>query len=406
MALDWKKIYDVLAVMIIVSVAMAYRRFDSLTNPQLWAEDGAVFLVQNSEQGLKTLLMPYAGYLHTVPRLIAAIFGFTGTSLVNIPFAYNVSAYLFALGVSAYLYFCARQLGIRHTILYASFFSILPIGAEMFMNITNTIWISALLLLNFLLVGHKFYEVPMFRVPTLFLLVIAGLTGPFSLILSPLVLIIIYLERRTIFRSVSLLPLIVILLCGLLQVLEIANGDGVSRAIPGEPEKYHVLRMIAYNMNVLSLQSMLQYPGWLEKGRTAINLVLFMAVAFCVIKAYRSIAIDRRYVLAIAPVLFFGSFLFAFWPMETVATVVSAPRYYFVPLVCIASIFLIAANGRSLRLEMSIYLVYLFMFSPYLKSRFSDKDWKGNVEKYNQGTIGAIPINPDGWIISPKKKTK
>ncbi len=49
------------------------RRPDALFSAQPWAEDGGVFLTQAISNSWGSLLIPYAGYLHTFPRLLAMI---------------------------------------------------------------------------------------------------------------------------------------------------------------------------------------------------------------------------------------------------------------------------------------------------------------------------------------------
>ncbi len=49
------------------AVVLGLRAAPRLAHPALWAEDGAVFLKDALEQGW-TPWLPYAGYLHVVPR--------------------------------------------------------------------------------------------------------------------------------------------------------------------------------------------------------------------------------------------------------------------------------------------------------------------------------------------------
>jgi hypothetical protein len=61
----------VIAVAVVALIAI--RKSDSLLNPQFWAEDGALFFIEVERYGgWGLLLRPYEGYLHFLPRLIAA----------------------------------------------------------------------------------------------------------------------------------------------------------------------------------------------------------------------------------------------------------------------------------------------------------------------------------------------
>lgn len=55
------------------AVALLLPRPAGWTGSYLFAEDGQVFLAQTLEGGFSTLLQPYAGYLHVVPRLISNV---------------------------------------------------------------------------------------------------------------------------------------------------------------------------------------------------------------------------------------------------------------------------------------------------------------------------------------------
>jgi hypothetical protein len=77
---------------------LALRRPDAFAHPQFWAEDG-YFFERNYTLGLKAIFLPYAGYLHLVPRLIAVF-----ASLLDplwIPAAYVGASLLLTLYVAA-----------------------------------------------------------------------------------------------------------------------------------------------------------------------------------------------------------------------------------------------------------------------------------------------------------------
>lgn len=66
-------------VVLIAATSTAWLRLPAVVRDVLWAEDGRNFLQDALTDGpLRALVIPYSGYLHTVPRLIA---GFTVTFL-------------------------------------------------------------------------------------------------------------------------------------------------------------------------------------------------------------------------------------------------------------------------------------------------------------------------------------
>ena len=71
----------VFTIFFIVLSVLLFRRYDAFVNPQLYAEDGAVFLQQFENSGISSLWQPYAGYLHTLLRLVAVLGGLLNIDL-------------------------------------------------------------------------------------------------------------------------------------------------------------------------------------------------------------------------------------------------------------------------------------------------------------------------------------
>src|SRR5262245_13404602 len=62
-----------LACVSTITTILYWRRPDAFYNPQLWAEDGSRFFSNPFFFGAQTLWMPFAGYYHTLARLVALI---------------------------------------------------------------------------------------------------------------------------------------------------------------------------------------------------------------------------------------------------------------------------------------------------------------------------------------------
>jgi hypothetical protein len=99
-----------LALSGLIFLLLVLRRPDAITNPQFWAEDGVIFFFgQITHTGLGALFVPYAGYLHIVPRLVAAfaaLFPGSSTPLIFNLFAFVIAAFccsLFSLNWYRYL---------------------------------------------------------------------------------------------------------------------------------------------------------------------------------------------------------------------------------------------------------------------------------------------------------------
>jgi len=155
----------------------------ALLVPQLYAEDGSIFLTQNDLVGLRALLEPYMGYLHTLPRLIAWLAA-RFLDPAAWPACYNTTAYLLWLAVVARTF--SPRLPLPPTLrpwLALAFF-LGPQTGEVLFCITNLQWLVA-----FLLVQQAFVAAPTTvfqRVSDFLVLLVLGLTGPFVLALGPL----------------------------------------------------------------------------------------------------------------------------------------------------------------------------------------------------------------------------
>lgn len=171
------------AVLVALAVALFLRKPYALLVPQLYAEDGTIFLAQNDLVGLRALLEPYMGYLHTLPRLIAWL----ASQLLDPawwPAFYNLTAFSIWLAVIARTFSPRLPLppALRPWLALAFFLG--PQTGEVLFSITNLQWVVA-----FLLVQQAFLAPPTTtaqRVSDLALLALLGLTGPFILALGPL----------------------------------------------------------------------------------------------------------------------------------------------------------------------------------------------------------------------------
>lgn len=213
--------------MLASAVLLALRKPWALHTPQFWAEDGAVFMVQDELHGLEAFLMPYNGYLHFLPRLAAWIASHT-VDVAWWPAVYNWIAYATVVALFARLASPRVELPAKPGLMLAF---VLVVGTgEPLINMTNLQWVTA-----FFLVLQLFTARPTRwtqRLGDLGLLVVIGLNGPFALVLAPL-----YLWRAWRGRHLDdYLALAAIALCAGIQ------GLLVSRAglrLEGGAEPFH-----------------------------------------------------------------------------------------------------------------------------------------------------------------------
>jgi len=159
----------------------------------LWAEDGTVFLNEAQEMGLAAIFHPYAGYLHFYPRIFSALS--QAFSLATQPIVLLIGwcvAYLIMM--YAVIRVAAKtNRSILATAVLVSLVSLQPNRLEVFFNITNSQWMIGAALFIFTLIESDGSERRK-QIKGMLLLPLA-LTGPFSLVLTPVLLLRLLLKK-------------------------------------------------------------------------------------------------------------------------------------------------------------------------------------------------------------------
>jgi hypothetical protein len=131
---------------------LVLRDIPRLWRPALFAEDGQIFLAQAHNCGLAAFLKPYAGYLHFIPRLVAALLApFPVTAA---PVLYAVAALVLHLAMLTPALSARLEWIIPGQMLRAVLFTLLCLMLplrEVLGNVTNLIWIIGVSLLLLML---------------------------------------------------------------------------------------------------------------------------------------------------------------------------------------------------------------------------------------------------------------
>jgi hypothetical protein len=86
---------------------VAWFRLPAVARDTFWAEDGRTFVSSAATDGPGALLAPYEGYLHTVPRLVAALVAMLPVPLWAV--ATTAGACAVAGGLAVVVFVCARD---------------------------------------------------------------------------------------------------------------------------------------------------------------------------------------------------------------------------------------------------------------------------------------------------------
>lgn len=387
---EWKQLVSVAFIALLIAFA---RMPDRLIHGFLWAEDGQIFLQQAYGLGVRSIVTPYAGYLHIIPRLIAFSFSlFPGPEHSPRPFAWASTLVLCA--TCAYLFSFARP---RMPAPAAWIFALTPIlvphNGEVWLTITNIQWVIAPALLV-LLWETVYVSAGWARTIAVILLT---LTGPFGLLYSPLVVIGLILARRFPRAIAAYFSAVAIqFICTLI------NQRG--NVAPGEA-KHTLLDYLHFPWKDQFLHHFaLDYltpVNWANRLGTHWEIV---AIACAAVLALCFVLAGNRLICCALAALAVG-----LWSIGVLRTGVwsfdltwygSGARYFFVPLIFMTWALLLSITTTPYPTVKYIASFFLVMVAINSASLFKSPIWPRPHIVYESGHPAALTIAPsDQWNI-------
>lgn len=168
-----------MALSVVVTAALyCSRSGDAILHPQFIAEDGAIFFQEAKLFGLETLVLPYSGYLHLIPRMVALVANlFTTAAAPTFYIAASVAIVIWSAATIA-------TANLSYAWLLAPLCMAAPGGEETFGTLTNVQWLTQAALL--LVITSSTPSKPSVRSNQIAFTVAASLSGPFSIFATPL----------------------------------------------------------------------------------------------------------------------------------------------------------------------------------------------------------------------------
>ncbi len=214
------------AIFSLVVAAIVSRRPDALLNPQFYAEDGLVWFSEAWNLGcFHSLALPEGGYLNTLPRLICGLALLV--PLKSAPLFLNwFGIVIQALPVNIMLTDrCSAWGPLSIRALQAASYVVLPNSSELDVTITNAHWHLALAACLLLFARPPTNRA--WQVADIVVLVLVGLTGPWSLVLTPLVLVFWWRRRQ----SYTLAAVALLAVCAVIQASELLLHAATERPV-------------------------------------------------------------------------------------------------------------------------------------------------------------------------------
>jgi hypothetical protein len=396
------------SLFLIFFIVIAFKSNDALTMPQFWAEDGTDFFVKQYGHGLPQIFVPYAGYLHAIPRLVAWLA--TIASPGRAPLIYNLAA--IAMGAASLAFITGRLRSALPIAVLLATFLILPTSGEIFGNLTNVQWF-----LQLALPVACFSAAPRLRgwrspARDLTLLLVA-LTGPFSLITALLVAglwVSSWLDRRFNigafdghlanwrFRR-SRRTIAIVTAGGLAQLVTLLTHP---MPLPGDTPPFALLKIGMFDLiplhlfgfdfltNGLYTALYLAIVGALIFGRGMSGehrLMILGLLMFALVGALSGMAktahLENYYNFSIAD-RYFHALRIVFW-WAVFAAIASTTTY--------------RRRDISTVVMLCIVIITLSNLSYMRRGPMQDFQWKAHARELKQPGSHSIPINPPGWSV-------
>jgi hypothetical protein len=379
-----------LLLLFAVAALLALRKPDALLNPQLWAEDGSVFLVEQEQLGAAAILQPYMGYLHLLPRLTA----WSAAQILDPawwPGWYNGIAFLVWCGV------LARTLSSRLPLPHRPWLALAVIAGpqtgEILGTITNAQWVTALLLVQqALLLRPKTIAQ---RAGDLLLVAGAGLTGPFVAILLPLLAWKWWRERD---RD----ALAALLVAGAAATWQLAHLLPASGAAGGPDDPLQALVIMTRRLLIWPFLGPGAAHGLPDAIIAGAGLAIGTAFLAWVLRPHPRREIRLR-LLGAAGLLLAAGVLRTrpdTWPQDDL---IFADRYFFLPRLLLVWLVILELDAVprlaawAARLGLAAYL--LLPVPRFILPAAPDYRWREHCAPIRAGTPARIPILPEDWIL-------
>jgi len=387
------------------------RRPDAILNPQFWAEDGAIWFANAYNiGGIHSLTIPIVGYFQTISRLVAAFaqtFPLSWTPLIFNIVAIIIQVLPVNLMVSSRFSILIPDL--RTRIFLSFLYLVLPNSWEIHANLTNAQWHLALL--AFMVIVSAPSDRTLWRCFDIGVVLMSGLSGPFSLFLTPIAALRWWLRRE----KWLLILFLLIGTCALIQTICLAlmHDSRSHMSLGATPELF--VRILSGQVFLGTLIGQRGYElvvsssAWFTLFSSAITLIGLVVIINALFKA----PIELRLFIVLATMIFVAA-LISPQASDTVPQwqALYLPgnggRYWFIPMLAFITLLVWMLSGSRSRLSQAFAVLALSIMVTgiivdWRHPRFTDFEFKKHAQQFEispQGTQVMIPINPPGWSMT------
>jgi hypothetical protein len=380
------------AVALAVALLVARKPWALLT-PQLWAEDGNVFLLQNDQWGAHAFLVPYRGYLHFLPRLIAW-FASHVADVAHWPAIYNGAALLVTVALFARMASPRLDLPGKPWLVLA--FVLAANTGEVFLNLTNLHWLTAFFLLQQVLIARPATRGQ--RLGDLALTLAIGFTGPFVLVFLPLFVWRWWRDRH----ADNLVLLLAVATCAAVQAFFIVTTGPhfEQQAQPLHPEMLLAVlgsRLVVWPMFGPQVARALPLPAL-----GALGAAVVASLAIRTLRPHPRRVLRAQILAAFALITSVCVYRLRPDTWET-ANLDNGDSYFFIPRVLLVWLLVWEFDARPRAVAYAaraICLVGALLELPQHRLPAPpDYHWADRCDAIRRGTPASIPTLPEGWTL-------
>lgn len=334
-----------------------------ILHPQFLCEDGTVFFVDAYNNGWHSVFRPYAGYFVFYQRIVAWLGTYFPVSFAP---SWDLIA---ALAVAALL---IHRL-LKENYLMLAVFLFAPFDGTVLATLVNSQWLFAAYLL-LILVSENTERL---RWPEIALFVLAALTGPFVIVLSPLFLLRAYKNpsKRNRLLAGFAIGCALLHLSAAAPMLEPRVAGAFN---PADPQWLSALSMLLF------------YPFYYLTEATAL-LIPELGLLVCLSLLARKQRDLESGLLLIGGLLFIGAALIAY--RSDPDTLLYRPRYAFLPMLCFSWVIVRLLKDRP-KLKLALLAPGLLSgFLPFFSPALTDLDWKTHSACIGGEQPCVIPLN-------------
>ncbi len=411
-------------LILICTVFYIFRGLQYITRPQLYAEDGTIWIANAYNDGLRSIFMPYDGLAHLFER----IFSFVSINILPLkyePFYFNTMALLIFILLCYYLF--SYRLGLLNNyfqkIYVAISLSLIANANEFFFNFSNSVFLLGLIGLFIIIARPSTRLIVRLFEKVLFAILCFTLIFSWIYLLILLLEVVFYKTKRTYYLIWAIIGSFV----QFIIYTFLANNR------PSVPIRY-----LMSKTTLIELYNQIIIPS-VRFARIDINplahtrvdsvlisffiLISLLATSIVLVKANKSTRYFLFFCLAMTLASLKSPLVAIKSPAEIVnfmATAQFGNRYFIFGII---GMFVIWAkfSQMTIRAKFLPYLALIFFFfglatsitsgSFYVNKGFTNlsKQYSSGialVENPKTNSSVIIPINPSGWFMQLDKNNK